>query len=327
MNKPVRVGLVGAGAIAGAHVEAAARLSEVVVTAIADPRRDAAEAMAARAKGKAFTSHADPDFASRTDLAIIATPPALHAAIALELIGAGVGVMVEKPFTLSPDEARQVVEAAAERGVPAVMASKFRYSADVQATRGLIESGRLGHIEATEVTFSGVLDPTGTWRADPAQAGGGVIADNGPHVADLVRYLLGPVDAVRATAPSADRRERSASLELRCGEVTARAALSWDERLGDPYLRVVGTEAGLELDWPGGRIIGQGGGRPFGAGYDKLAALGANLMDVARSLREGRPPQATGLDAVGSVDVLTGLYASLRDGRWVELLSPVGSQP
>jgi predicted dehydrogenase len=249
----------------------------------------------------------------------------LHGPIALELIARGVGVIVEKPFTLASDEARRMVEAAAERGVMAVMASKFRYSADIQATKRLIESGRLGQLDHVEVVFSGELDPAGTWRADPSQAGGGVIADNGPHVADLVRFLVGPVDSVSATASSADRRESSATLELRSGEVGARATLSWEARLEAPYLRVVGDEATLNLDWSGGWITSGGTDRPFGAGYDKLAALGANLVDVARSVRDGQPAQATGLDAVASVDVLTGLYASLAEGLWVDLPSPVVS--
>jgi predicted dehydrogenase len=204
------------------------------------------------------------------------------------------------------------------------MASKLRYTADSQSARQVIESGRLGALGGVEIVFSGTLDPAGTWRADPIQAGGGVIADNGPHVADLARFLLGPVEAVRAAAPSSDRRERSASLEMRCGDTPVRAELSWERRLDAPYLRVHGDAGALELDWPGGSITNASGARPFGAGYDKLAALRANLVDVAGSIGDGRQTQATAMDAAASVDVLSAFYASLTGGGWVEVPSPIG---
>jgi len=331
VNDPVRVALVGAGGIAQTHALAAAGVTEVTVVAVVDPDVSAARALGEQLGCPAFASVEEVSDASLVDLAIVATPPSTHVDVACTLLHAGVGVLCEKPLALTSAHAARLAECARASGALLTMASKYRFATDVVRAKGLLASGSLGEVVRLENAFAARVGMGGRWNSDAAISGGGVLIDNGTHSVDIARFLLGPVTEVLAVpTPQVQGLpvEDGCVLLLRHGSGSLTSVeLSWStDRLTDRYIAVVGTQGTLEVGWRSSqlRTAGSPGPVEFGVGWDKVQALGANLVNVAHALR-GQEELVVGIDdAIASVQVIETAYASLRaGGAWL----PVPSSP
>lgn len=321
-HHPVRIGIVGAGAIAGSHVTALAGSELVEVAAVADVRRDAAERLAATAGAAAFLDHRA--LLDHCEAVLLCTPPATHAPLVLELLDAGMPVLCEKPLATSVSDALAMLDAARRTGLPFSMASKFRFVADVAAAREMVRDGVLGDVLLLENLFASRVDMRGRWNADPVVAGGGVLIDNGTHSVDLVRSILGSVAevaAVEARRVQGLAVEDTARLFLRTVDgASATCDLSWSiDKQRHDYLEIAGTEGTVQVGWKGSRYQlndGQGWVQ-FGTGYDKVAALRGVVENFAGAVRGECEPLVTPEDALASVLVIDGAYASLRQDHWV----------
>src|SRR5262245_44506511 len=198
MAEAIRFGLVGAGGIARAYVEALAATEEARLVAVADTRFEAAAALAASCGADAFHSHHELGDQGGCEAVIVSTPPRFHAEVTLDLLGRGIAVLCEKPLSISQEAARSMIDGAARAGIHLAMASKFRYVPALAAARQLVMDGAIGELIQVENAFSGRIDMSRRWNSDPWVSGGGVIIDNGTHSADIVRFLAGRVDSMFA---------------------------------------------------------------------------------------------------------------------------------
>ena len=133
------------------------------------------------------------------DLVVIATPNDTHAPIATLALHAGKHVVIDKPFTLTLDEARQVTSLARSAGRVLAVFQSRRWDGDFLAVKALIASGVLGEISHFESHFDryrpAVRD---RWR-ERAGPGAGLWFDLGPHLADQALQLFGLPDHVVAS--------------------------------------------------------------------------------------------------------------------------------
>lgn len=323
--RPVRMILVGAGAIARTHVAALAEseFAELVAVVDAVPERAAELADVAGIPAFAYTDVGDVPPSLGAEAAIVCTPPATHEPLTLALLARGLHVLCEKPFAITVSSAQRMLAAAVETGRLLTMASKFRYVADVVEARRLVQAGTIGDVVAFENTFSSYVDMRGRWNAVPHISGGGVLIDNGTHSVDLIRYLLGPVDQVRAFAAKPIQPldvEDTVHVAVRTRNLAVGYIdLSWSLRKEIPaIITLYGPGGMIEVGWRTSRIrIGDGAWTAFGNGYDKLAAFRAQHDNFARAIR-GEDELAIGpVDALASVQVIEGAYAALRADRWV----------
>ena len=319
----LRLALIGAGAIGSAYAQAAEDVDEVTLAYVADAELRAATDLADKCGARATDNPASLANSRTTDLALICTPPSTHEELCISFLRAGVPVMCEKPLAPDLDAARRILAVALDTGTALTMASKFRFVRDVAEARTLVASGALGQVMRLEVAFASYVDMSGRWNSDPAVAGGGVIIDNGTHAVDIARYLLGPIDKVMAdlsTAAPDIAVEDTATLFLRtmAGQL-ASVDLSWSlDRMTERYVAVFGTTGSLEICWKGSklRLKGAASDVTFGEGYGKVAALGGNLRNVARSLLGHEELVVTAADAISSVAVVDAAYRSSQSGRW-----------
>jgi predicted dehydrogenase len=326
MPRPLRFGLVGAGVIAQTHVAALRVVPGVALVGVADVRREAAEALAEECGCPCFGSHLDLAEAVPLDGAIVCTPPSTHTRIALDLIGREIAVLCEKPLSIDGRSAREMLAAAHKAGVVFTMASKFRFVEDVVRARSLMASGVVGDVALFENAFTGRVDMSGRWNSDPALSGGGVLIDNGTHSVDLIRYFLGPIEAVQAVEGKRLQAldvEDTVQLFVRSRHgVMGTIDLSWslDKRLED-YIRIHGSEGTIRVGWRGSCYARTGSDRwvRFGEGYDKVAAFAAQLANFAGALRGDAELRITPEDGLASVEVVEAAYRSLEASRWVSV--------
>jgi predicted dehydrogenase len=132
----------------------------------------------------------------------IATPPATHAALVHEAVGAGRHVLCEKPFAMNLAEARGMLQAAERAGVVHTLGVEFRFATAHELLRRTIASGAIG--EPRQALFAWLVPflsypgaQTPEWWEDEAR-GGGFLGAWGSHLIDQVRVTLGEFASVSA---------------------------------------------------------------------------------------------------------------------------------
>jgi predicted dehydrogenase len=333
LSAPLRVALVGAGRIARVHADALEGSGEARLVAVADPRWEAARALSLDTGCPAYASAEEMVARERPEAAIVCTPPCHHAAVTCYLLGEGVHVLCEKPFALDPGEGAAMVGAAESAGRRLVLASKYRFVPGVVLARKLLLSGSLGDPQGAEITFAQKVDMKGHWYADPAVSGGGVLADNGPHAVDLLRFLFGPVESVHAAEGPREQKlpvEEAVEVEARAGDgVAARVHLSWNAAGGETYLTIHGSEGTVEIGWKGCRCRPPQTAEwtPLAPGYDRAQAFRAMHQSFVRAARGLGEPEGSTEDALASTAVVAAAYASLARREWVRVDGGAGASP
>lgn len=323
MIAPLRIGLIGAGAIAQSYVEVFRGLEHARVTAVADPRLDAAATVAEALRCPSYASHEDLADHGLCDLAVVCTPPSTHLEIAIDFLERGIPVLCEKPFAIDQEAALKMVAAAENAGVPVTMAAKFRYVDDVVRARSIVESGILGEIVLFENVFASRVGMAGRWNSDPVISGGGVLIDNGTHSVDIARYFLGAIAEVMAVEGKRVQDvvvEDTAQLFVRSADqVLGTVDLSWSvDKEVDSYIDVYGSHGTIRVGWRGARYrqVSSPDWVSFGGGYDKIDAMRRQVENFCGAIRGDEQLLISAADAVASVEVIEAAYRSLREKRW-----------
>jgi len=150
--KPYRVGIVGSGFGAVAHLPALTHHPDFTVVAIASPAnavRIAREKHVAKAYDSAAAMLADCEL----DVVTVASPPFSHHADVFAALAAGKHVMCEKPFALSIEDAREMLDASREAGTACGVAHEFRFVPQIQAIRELLVNKHLDPPRELELTL------------------------------------------------------------------------------------------------------------------------------------------------------------------------------
>ena len=133
------------------------------------------------------------------DLVVIATPNETHAPLAEAAMRAGRNVVVDKPFTVTVEEARHLARVAKECGVVLSVFQNRRWDSDFLTIRNAIERDVVGRV----VVFESRIDRyraevRDRWREMPGP-GAGLLYDLGPHLIDQALVLFGIPETVSCT--------------------------------------------------------------------------------------------------------------------------------
>lgn len=166
-NKPVNVGLIGAGRIGSFHGETVARrLVDAELVGIADPAPGAAAALAGKLDVESsYTEVADLLAHPDLDAVIIATPARFHTNILVQAAEAGKAIFCEKPMALTLEDADRAIAAARSAGVPLQVGFNRRWDQAFSEGRAAIDAGKIG---TPQLLRSLTRDP-GPFGADPAR--------------------------------------------------------------------------------------------------------------------------------------------------------------
>ncbi len=324
MKNKLKFGLVGAGSIAQAYVQAFEDCETAHLVAVADVRADAAAALAEGLGCRSYDSfQALADAEAGLDAVIVCTPPVTHPEISIHFLKRKVNVLCEKPLSLDTVSAKRMLDAAKEHGVTLTMATKFRFVEDVVRAKSIVTSGILGEIVLFENAFTSRVDMASRWNSNPAVSGGGVLIDNGTHSVDLMRYFLGPLADVQVVE---GKRSQGLSVEetvhifVRSTRgVMGAIDLSWSiNKELDSFINIYGSQGSVSVGWKESKYR-QSSSRDwvvFGKGYNKVEAFRSQINNFSRAITGDEPLLITPEDALASVEVVEAAYAALRQNRW-----------
>jgi len=141
------------------------------------------------------------------DLVVVATPNTTHFELAKRCLEDGRHVVIDKPFTTTTDEARELAEIAKVKGKILSVYQNRRWDGDFQTVQKLLSEGPLGEIVLYESHFDrfrAEVRPD-AWR-EKVEPGSGVLFDLGPHLLDQALVLFGIPEFVQADV-KIERRE------------------------------------------------------------------------------------------------------------------------
>jgi predicted dehydrogenase len=202
----LRIGLIGAGYMGKAHTLAwqsvrtvfdtpLSPICEMLATSSAEGAQQHAKAWGwRRSTGDWLALVNDPGI----DAVVIATPPRTHLPMALAAIAQGKHVFCEKPLGCSPDESRQMAEAAEAAGIAHMVGFNYIRTPASQLAREIIQSGEIGEVihiaaEHCEDYLHGAELPA-SWRTRESEAtAAGALGDVGAHVINACLRLVGPI--------------------------------------------------------------------------------------------------------------------------------------
>ncbi|MAV46250.1 MAG: gfo/Idh/MocA family oxidoreductase, partial [Alphaproteobacteria bacterium TMED89] len=200
MSDPMRVGVIGCGNISTAYFKLARMFRAIDMVACADLNLDAAEGQAKAFGLRALTVEnmlMDDD----VDIIVNLTIPAAHYPVSRQALEAGKHVYSEKPFVLSVEEGRALLDLAAEKGLRVGSAPDTFLGGAHQHARHLIDSGALGAITGgSAAVMSRGME---MWHPNPDfffKPGGGPVLDIGPYYVTNLVQLIGPVTRVSCFA-------------------------------------------------------------------------------------------------------------------------------
>jgi predicted dehydrogenase len=135
------------------------------------------------------------------DAVVIATPSRSHKALVRTALEHGLHVFCEKPFTLDPRDAAELVALSSTRGLVTQVGYHNRFVGAFSEVKRLLDAGAIGEVTHLlgEAYGPVVLKPKGgTWRSQRAE-GGGCLHDYAAHVIDLANWYLGEPQGVGGT--------------------------------------------------------------------------------------------------------------------------------
>ena len=227
----MRFGLIGAGAIGKIRADALKQSDFCELVAVAD--LDEGRARNAAPEAKYYADANALISAGDVDAVIISTPPSLHEALAVAAASAGKHVLVEKPMAATPDACERMIGAARAAGTLLTVGYNHRYFEALKLVRDVVRSGEIGtltHVRGFS-GHSGLSEFKAPWMYDKKVMGGGALMDNGTHMIDLVRYIIGDPTEV-------------------CGFATNKVWGLEVEDEGIALLRTTeGTTASIEASW------------------------------------------------------------------------------
>ena len=182
-SKKLKVGIIGTGWIAEAHVKNYLRCPDVEIVAAADLVPGKAEKFCKDngIRARCYESGHAMLEAEELDGVSICTSNTQHAPCAIDALEHGVHVMLEKPFTVTLDEAVAVMRAEKKSGKILTIGYQPRMSANIQMIKKIIDSGELGKLRHTSWLITNWWRPQGyydqsDWRATWGGEGGGDVA-------------------------------------------------------------------------------------------------------------------------------------------------------
>ena len=267
----LKIGLLGAGRIAGVHAAAISQNPQSKLVAISDFYPEVADKLARQFDAVMRTNEdiiADPEI----DAVLIATPTDTHSDLIEAATAAGKAVLCEKPVDLSLERARACLHNSAPSGVPVMVGFNRRFDPNFAALKASLEAGDIGKSELLSITSFDPAPPPVSY----IKTSGGLFRDMMIHDFDMANFIMGEAPiSVMATASCVVDPEIGAAGDVDTAVVT--------------------------LSYADGRIAVIKNSRRAAYGYDqRVELLGAQGLLQAQNMLENTVVKSTDKGVTGA---------------------------
>jgi predicted dehydrogenase len=348
MPDTIPIGIIGCGNISNAYFGACKRFPLLQVAACADIDIERAKAKCAEhGVGRACTVEemlADPAI----EIVVNLTIPRAHAEVDLAILRAGKHAFSEKPFAVSREEGKAVIDLAKQKHLRVGCAPDTVMGCGVQTCRKYLDDGLIGRVVAGSAFM--LCGGHEGWHPSPEfyyDIGGGPMFDMGPYYLHALITLLGPVKRVSGVANTTFPKRTIGSQPKRGTVMTVAVpthivsvlefvqgavitlTTSFDVMSAHtmPNIELYGTEGSMQVPDPNGsggpvRIARRGlhdwveyqRTHPYREG-----SRGVGVADMAMAIRSGRPHRANGDLAFHALDIMQAVHEASKTGRYIDL--------
>ena len=333
MTSDLRLGLVGAGAIAQlAHLPLLAKMRGAQLVAICDNDGPKAGALAQRlGVPDIFTDIDELLDTDKLDAVVIATPNHLHEPHVLRALKQKVHVLCERPLSLTNGGVKRILETARSADCKVVVGNNHRFRSDVQQLSRFLHGGELGKVVAMRCGQYQFRAGQHGWRQRKAEAGGGAFLEYGYPLLDLCLWLADFPKPRRVTAhmetPKPGSVEDMMLVNLECESgISFSIDVSWayvglEERW---WFEVISSRGSARLSPL--RVVKELNGRavnvsPSGAAARESAFLQSYRAELTHfvAILKGDAQYDPPVDQLQVMDVMEAAYRSAEEGREIRL--------
>ena len=255
MNK-IKVGVIGMGRFGELHAATYKKIEGAELIAVSSRKPDHVKAMGEKYGAKPYTDYLqllkDPD----VEAVSISVPPGVQKEIAIEAMGAGKHVLMEKPIAITIEDADAIVKKAKETGVVAMVGYVERFNPSLRRTKALIKNGKIGQVYKVSSRRASKYGVKPDWVFSQV----GMMIHNVGHDLDILRWMIeDDVASVYAMGGSYMRkisgqpdnltlllRFQNGGMGLIENSWTLPSTYSMEEN--DMYLDIMGTEGVLRVN-------------------------------------------------------------------------------
>lgn len=337
-------GIVGCGVIAPWHARAVKNLPNADLIAVCDIELPKAEKLKEDFEAQyIYTDYNELLAREDIDVISICTPSGHHHEVAIAAAKAGKHVLSEKPLDVTHEHMDAMIKACRDADVKLACIFQRRTSKLWQLVKQAVDEQRFGKLVLGSAYLKyfrsqQYYDSAG-WRGTWALDGGGALMNQGVHLIDLFRWIMGPVDTIFAFA---DHLARNIEVEDTCvasvkfasgafgtmeGTTSVTPGLNHRMELHgeDGTIRIDGENI-VSWDVPGenkDEVAAQLSDNIGDAASDPTAIAGdghqMQIADLLAAINEGREPMVNGEEARKAVEFILAVYKSAQSGQPVKL--------
>ena len=249
-DRKLRIGIIGTGGIAGSHIASYKKQPDVEVVAGADLILGKAEKFFKdnEVEAKAFTDYKEMIDTMNLDAVSVCTYNRTHAECTIYALEHGLPVLLEKPMTVTLDEAIAIREAEKKSGKIVSVGFQPRFDANMQMIKKIVQSGELGRIYYVQTGGGRRHGIPVSWSEtfiENDKAGLGALGDIGCYSIDLVMNALGNPKPLTVTGTATDYFGTTPEAYSQVGKPECAKKFSVDD-FASAYIRL---EGGIILDF------------------------------------------------------------------------------
>jgi len=342
LNRKIRFALIGCGRIAKNHFDSIKHHEKSAeLVSVCDINK---EALKNAVSYTGATPYSDLEIMlkdTNADVVILTTPSGLHANQTVKIAKAGLSVITEKPMATRKDDGVRMVKACDEAGVRLFVVKQNRRNATLQLLKKAIEKNRFGKIYMVTLnvfwTRPQEYYDQGNWRGR-WEFDGGAFMNQASHYVDLIEWLFGPVESLQAYTATLGRKieaEDTGVVNFRWRNGGALGSmnvtmLTYPKNL-EGSITVLGEKGTVKI---GGIAVNEIQQWDFeeiddddevirDASYETTSVYGFGhplyYENVIKVLRGEAEPETDGREGLKSLEFITAIYLSARDGKRIGL--------
>lgn len=337
--KKFKSAIIGCGAIHRLHAEALLESSITELYAVCDIDTTRAEKSAKDYNCKAYYDYHDLVKNNDIDVIHLCTPHYLHAPMAIEAMKHGKNVLTEKPIAIKNVDAREMIKVSEETGKALGVCFQNRYNFTVRRTKEIIQSGNLGVVKGVKAFVTWDRDKNyyaqDAWRGKWETEGGGVLINQSIHTLDLLLYLVGEVEKLKAKVDTTILKNiievedtSEAVIVFKNGARGLFYATNCYVANSPVQIEIICEKGVLRLqndlvityDNGSSERIGESDGRTgekayWGCGHASL------INDFYNRLINNQPIQVDGKEGIKALEMINAIYESSKSDQFVEIKS------